>query len=188
MYSGIYKSPIGALKVTVFSGAVVSCGFVSFDKIGNCENSGFLAMEKDDARSCLSPPNPIPLKENRNEIVLRQALQWLQEYFSPRSSSEVMPPLFLSLSSKTQEFLNAIKKTHFGAVCTYGQMARICNTHARSIGQACARNPIVLFIPCHRIVSNSCKNMHSYSQGEHRKKWLINFEHKTRKLKSKTFS
>lgn len=35
---------------------------------------------------------------------------------------------------------------------TYGELAAQLNSAPRAIGQACKRNPIALFIPCHRIV------------------------------------
>jgi O-6-methylguanine DNA methyltransferase len=43
----------------------------------------------------------------------------------------------------------------FGAVRTYGQIAAAAGSPraVRAVGQACGSNPIVLFIPCHRVVA-----------------------------------
>jgi methylated-DNA-[protein]-cysteine S-methyltransferase len=40
-----------------------------------------------------------------------------------------------------------------GKTKTYGELAANLDTSPRAIGQACKTNPIVLFIPCHRVVS-----------------------------------
>ena len=42
-----------------------------------------------------------------------------------------------------------------GFPLTYGELARLLNSAPRAIGQACKRNPIALFIPCHRIVGQN---------------------------------
>lgn len=43
----------------------------------------------------------------------------------------------------------------FGQTATYGEIARATGSPraARACGQACGANPILLFIPCHRVVS-----------------------------------
>ena len=40
-----------------------------------------------------------------------------------------------------------------GAVVTYGQLAKKLNTSSRAIGQACRTNPVVILVPCHRVIS-----------------------------------
>lgn len=40
-----------------------------------------------------------------------------------------------------------------GAVVTYGQLAKKLKTGSRAIGMACRTNPVVILVPCHRVVS-----------------------------------
>lgn len=40
-----------------------------------------------------------------------------------------------------------------GQTRTYGDVARQLSTSARAVGGACRANPIVLLIPCHRVVA-----------------------------------
>jgi O-6-methylguanine DNA methyltransferase len=44
----------------------------------------------------------------------------------------------------------------FGQVRTYGQVAAAAGSPraSRAVGQACGANPIVLFIPCHRVIAS----------------------------------
>ena len=39
-----------------------------------------------------------------------------------------------------------------GYVTTYGALAKVCGGSPRAVGQAMARNPMPLLIPCHRVV------------------------------------
>lgn len=50
----------------------------------------------------------------------------------------------------------ALYEIPFGEVRTYGQIAQTAGSPkaVRAAGQACGANPIVLFIPCHRVVAS----------------------------------
>ena len=45
------------------------------------------------------------------------------------------------------------RKIPYGSTATYGEIARRAGTHPRVVGQAMARNPVALVIPCHRVVA-----------------------------------
>lgn len=46
----------------------------------------------------------------------------------------------------------AVRKVPYGKTATYGEIARRADTGPRVVGQAMARNPTPLVIPCHRVV------------------------------------
>jgi O-6-methylguanine DNA methyltransferase len=48
-----------------------------------------------------------------------------------------------------------LREIPMGEVQTYGQIARKIGSSPRAVGQACRRNPIPIFIPCHRVVSQN---------------------------------
>jgi methylated-DNA-[protein]-cysteine S-methyltransferase len=48
------------------------------------------------------------------------------------------------------EQINAIPR---GSVRTYGQVARLLESHPRAVGQACGANWFPLVIPCHRVTA-----------------------------------
>jgi methylated-DNA-[protein]-cysteine S-methyltransferase len=47
----------------------------------------------------------------------------------------------------------AVQEIPYGSTATYGEIARIAGTGPRVVGQAMARNPTPLVIPCHRVVA-----------------------------------
>lgn len=50
---------------------------------------------------------------------------------------------------------NTVQKIPYGQTLTYGDVARLAGSPkaARAVGQAMAKNPVALLIPCHRVVS-----------------------------------
>lgn len=48
--------------------------------------------------------------------------------------------------------LNALLVIPVGRTLTYGELALNIESSPRAVGQACKRNPLALFIPCHRVV------------------------------------
>jgi methylated-DNA-[protein]-cysteine S-methyltransferase len=65
----------------------------------------------------------------------------------------------------------------FGKTITYTAMAEKASRPdaARAAGTACGKNPVALFIPCHRVVRKQGED-YGYSWGTERKKWLLSFE------------
>lgn len=47
----------------------------------------------------------------------------------------------------------AVREIPYGKTMTYGEIARLAGTAPRVVGQAMARNPTPLVIPCHRVVA-----------------------------------
>lgn len=48
----------------------------------------------------------------------------------------------------------AVSEIPYGETRTYGEIAESVNTHPRVVGNAMARNPTALIIPCHRVVAS----------------------------------
>jgi methylated-DNA-[protein]-cysteine S-methyltransferase len=46
-----------------------------------------------------------------------------------------------------------VQQIPYGQTATYGEVAEMAGTHPRVVGQAMARNPTPLIIPCHRVVA-----------------------------------
>lgn len=64
-----------------------------------------------------------------------------------------------------------------GTTISYTELAQRCGKPqaARAVASACAKNPISLFIPCHRVVAKSGA-LGGYRWGIARKQWLLDRE------------
>jgi methylated-DNA-[protein]-cysteine S-methyltransferase len=64
-----------------------------------------------------------------------------------------------------------------GEVRSYGEVARAIGkpTATRAVGAANGRNPVALFVPCHRVIASD-GTLHGYGGGLHRKRWLLDHE------------
>lgn len=69
----------------------------------------------------------------------------------------------------------------YGSTVSYGALARAAGSSARAIGQACARNPFPIVVPCHR-VTNADGSLEAYSAGDGpaTKAALLDFERRGR--------
>lgn len=78
----------------------------------------------------------------------------LNEYFS--NPKDVRPPVSLLNGTEFQKKVwRVLAQIKPGETRTYGDIAGEINSSARAVGNACRRNPIPIFIPCHRVVSAS---------------------------------
>ena len=90
------------------------------------------------------------------EAVAADAVTQLQEYLAG-DRRELDFPLDWSLAGNGQRIvLETLRDiAPYGRVVTYGELARRsgCAGGARAVGQAMARNPLPLVVPCHRVVA-----------------------------------
>ena len=64
----------------------------------------------------------------------------------------------------------------FGATVTYGDLARRVDCRSpRAVGQAVGRNPILILIPCHRVLAANGR-LGGFSAGLPVKEFLLNLE------------
>ncbi len=54
-----------------------------------------------------------------------------------------------------QRVWNELLVIPIGRTVTYGELANTLQSGPRAVGQACKKNPIALFIPCHRVVGKA---------------------------------
>lgn len=88
--------------------------------------------------------------------LLRCAAKELEEYLTG-NRREFTVPLSPPFGSDFARLVWRIMTTQvpYGTTVSYGELAKLCGrsrSAARAIGMACNRNPLPLFVPCHRIV------------------------------------
>lgn len=100
----------------------------------------------------------------------------LEEYFNGKRKSFSVP-----LKPKGTDFQEKVWKELLkipcGEVKTYGEIAKALGNpkSARAVGLACNKNPIIILIPCHRVVGKN-GNLTGYACGLDMKKKLLSIE------------
>jgi O-6-methylguanine DNA methyltransferase len=88
-----------------------------------------------------------------------------------------LTPLFLSGSVFEKKVWNAARSIPYGNTLSYGDIAGICgNPNAgRAVGNALGKNPVIIIVPCHRVIkSDGCFG--GFSAGPDLKKKLLELE------------
>ena len=81
-------------------------------------------------------------------------------------------------TSFQKEVWKEISKIPYGKTTTYLNISNKINSSPRAVGQACAKNPILLIIPCHRVISKVNKlTGFSAIGGVDTKRQLLKIEH-----------
>ena len=80
-------------------------------------------------------------------------------------------------ASFSQAAWKAMRKVKAGKTMSYADLAERAGSSAavRAAGSACAKNAIVLVVPCHRIVKTGGA-LGNYAYGLNKKEWLLRFE------------
>jgi len=108
------------------------------------------------------------------DMVRRQ----LEEYFEGRRHRfEVRVDWALAPRGFSRKVLEATARIPYGAVSTYGDIARRAGSPraARAAGNALHDNPIPIVVPCHRVVP-STGGVGKYGGSEWRKEFLLRME------------
>lgn len=144
---GSIITPCGTLQISVTNGAVCACSFV--DK-----------------------PNP-PFGSSP---ILDAARQQLRRYFDGQLQTFDLPikPVGTPFQRSVWQSMMTIP---YGDTIFYGELAhRIGHPDsARAVASACGANPIVVIIPCHRVVA--ANNIGGYTPGIHIKQHLLHLEY-----------
>ena len=141
---------------------------------------GFLKIDfdKDDIHGCVFvEETPISGdKINHNIGIVGEVEGQLKGYFAGKRLDFNLP-LSLNGTPFQKDVWQAICCIPYGQTIDYGMLAdRVGRPRAvRAVGAACARNPLAIIIPCHRVIHRS-GHVDGYTWGNDRKHWLLKFE------------
>lgn len=145
-----YNTPIGEIGIAEENGAITNVFF------GNTVK-----------------PGPYELTQTP---LLEDASAQLMEYFAG-SRKEFILRLAPRGTAFEQTVWNALINIPYGQTRSYSDIARELNrpNACRAVGRANARNPISLFIPCHRVVGAD-HSLTGYAGGIAAKEYLLRLE------------
>ncbi|MGT2887733.1 methylated-DNA--[protein]-cysteine S-methyltransferase [Streptococcus didelphis] len=154
LYKCIYLSPIGRISL------------IATDKV--LLGAWFEGQSHFEAHISETP------QDEKNQL-LQEACQWLDAYFKGENPSV---PSFLSGQGTAfqKQVWQQLEKIPYGQTSTYATIAEQINSlSARAVGGAIGKNPLSIFVPCHRVLASNGK-MTGYAAGIDKKIWLLEHE------------
>lgn len=121
-------------------------------------------------------PGPLSAPIAADDPLLLQAMQQLADYFAGRRSLFDLP-LDPHGSGFQRRVWQALMDVRPGRTTSYGQVALTIETPqaVRAVGAAIGKNPLSIFIPCHRVVGRDGA-LTGYAGGLARKRALLGLE------------
>lgn len=156
-----YDSPLGKLAMRSDGGALIGLGLVS----------------KQAAVAAIAGSRP----QEKSLLIFQETVRWLDSYFRGRAPS-FTPKLKLSGSDFQKRVCEIMLTIPFGKTVTYGEIAAriarergIPRMSAQAVGGAVGANPILIIVPCHRVIGAG-GNLTGYGAGMERKIQLLKLE------------
>jgi len=114
--------------------------------------------------------------------VLALAARWLDRYFAGEKPGAEELPLAPEGTRYQRAVWDVLRDIPYGEVKSYAEVAAAAakrmgtsSASARAAGGAVGRNPLSVFIPCHRVVGAG-GSLTGYAGGLDRKEWLLRHE------------
>lgn len=145
-----YVSALGTLVLTADTEALLSCQF----------------LETSPPTAAVTLPSPL----------LTAAIEQLTAYFAGQLTQFDLP-LRPQGTAFRQQVWQALQHIPYGKTCSYSEIAQAIDRPkaVRAVGQANHHNPLLIFIPCHRVLSQRGA-LTGYAAGLTRKAWLLQHE------------
>lgn len=159
MYYYDYETPVGIVRIMEENNAVISIGI----KKDGIEKSGI----------------------EHETALLQKAARQLAEYFEGKRKVFDLP-IALKGTAFQKKVWDALCTIPYGETRSYREIAKqIGNEKAcRAVGGANHNNPIMIVVPCHRVIGTN-RSLTGYAGGLSVKKYLLELEHKTARLDDK---
>lgn len=147
MESCTFESPIGKFKITSEEGCI----------------TGLFMTEEEGA---VAPACG----------VLSDACTQLEEYFAGKRKTFGLP-LRLKGTRFQKKVWEQLRKIPYGETRSYSDIALASGSPkgARAVGQANNKNPVLILVPCHRVINKS-GDLAGFACGTDVKKFLLNLE------------
>ena len=142
-----FNTPIGAIRLTEEGGSIIR-------------------IELTDVAGTSSAPTPL-LREAEHQITA----------FLRGDRRQLDFPIRMVGTPFQQRVWRTLQQIPYGATRTYGAIATaIGNPRAsRAVGMACNKNPLLLIVPCHRVVGTGGKLI-GFAYGTEAKRWILELE------------
>ena len=161
MYYCTYKSKIGLLYLISDGESLIGC---------------YLEGQK------YFPNNIDNYYLNEELSILVKSKDWLEKYFNGENPSIDEIPLNYIGTEFRKTVWEVLKEISYGELVTYKHIAKkiakakgLETMSAQAVGGAVGHNPLLIFIPCHRVVGVD-GSLTGYAAGLENKRFLLNLE------------
>ena len=111
-----------------------------------------------------------------DSIFLADATAWLNAYFAGENPKAEDVDLAPQGTDFQQSVWQVLREIPYGKTMTYGEIAqKIQCASAQAVGGAVGKNPLSVFVPCHRVLGSQGQ-LTGYAGGLERKRWLLSHE------------
>ena len=145
-----YNSPIGILKITSTDYRLKKIEFVDDASSFECSNFNYRVIEN------------------------------LNEYFAGKLKTFNIPFEFPGGTTFEKRVYDKLQHVHYGKTITYKELAELLGSPKsyRAVASACAKNPLPIIIPCHRVVRSDGTCGEYSIGGAKNKQYLLDMEKK----------
>ncbi len=156
IFTQYYASPVGRLEITATPEAIMSIHFADAEK----------------------KPGPGKPQTDESCPLIEQCINELTEYFRGERKDFTVPFVLDGTPFQNRAW-HALTTIPYGQTITYGEQAiRLDNPKAaRAVGLCNGNNPIVLLVPCHRVIGAN-GSLTGFGGDLWVKKWLLDHEKK----------
>ena len=119
---------------------------------------------------------------NEELSILVKSKDWLEKYFNGENPSIDEIPLNYTGTEFRKTVWEVLKEISYGKLVTYKHIAEkiakakgIKTMSAQAVGGAVGHNPLLIFIPCHRVIGVD-GSLTGYAAGLENKRFLLNLE------------
>ena len=122
--------------------------------------------------------------ELKETSLTNKVKQYLDDYFAKKNPLINFKYDLIDVTPFQKIVLNTLKENvKYGEVITYKELALLVSSKRKdnkklsfqAVGQALNKNPLVILIPCHRVIGSD-KSLKGYAYGIDRKKYLLDLE------------
>jgi methylated-DNA-[protein]-cysteine S-methyltransferase len=152
IYTKIHNTPLGLLKLI-------------------CDDYHLTGVEYIEENS-----EPISKTSKKMHPILEETAKQMDEYFQEKRSVFDLP-VKLNGTEFQNKVWGELLKIPYGQVKTYGEVASVVDTidSSRAVGLACKMNPLLIVVPCHRVVGANNK-LTGFAIGIEKKSYLLELE------------
>ena len=119
---------------------------------------------------------------NEELSILVKSKDWLEKYFNGENPSIDEIPLNYIGTEFRKTVWEVLKEISYGKLVTYKHIAEkiakakgIKTMSSQAVGGAVGHNPLLIFIPCHRVIGVD-GSLTGYAAGLNNKRFLLNLE------------